>query len=127
MKNTNRLRLIASMILFTIFIGYGAALLAVAAPQALSEAVRKCDLKSTQKYIKEGVDLNALDGSGRPPLINAVDVDCQSIVKLLLDSGAKIDGVDNQGRTPLHYAAAKSNADLLQLLLSKDSNINSQD
>jgi len=127
MKNTNRLRLIASIVLITGFLGYCASLSAVAGSQALGEAVRRCDLKATQKYIEAGIDINSVDNSGRTPLINAVDVNCSSLIKLLIDKGAQINAVDTQGMTPLHYAATKGNTDLVLLLLAKGSNINDQD
>ncbi|MCE5187042.1 MAG: ankyrin repeat domain-containing protein [Planctomycetaceae bacterium] len=57
----------------------------------LIAACKSNDLPKVQQCIAEGVDVNAADEAGLPPIFHAVAAKNLSIVRLLLDSKAKLD------------------------------------
>lgn len=61
--------------------------------------------------------VNARDASGYSPLHVASALGYQSIVTLLLQSGANVYAQDFRGRTPLHYAACRNFENIARLLL----------
>ena len=63
----------------------------------------------------EGLDLDAWDAHGWPPLVDFVnDVAC---LEMLLERDAKIDLADDDGRTVLHHAVALNAAAAIESLL----------
>ena len=64
-------------------------------PEAI-EAIKLC--------LENGVDINAVDGSGRTALYGAALQGFDQVVQFLADHGAKLDTKDRQGRTPLDAA-----------------------
>lgn len=70
------------------------------------------------KLTGAGVDVNARDSTGQPPLVAAVSAGNTAAVQLLLTQGADASAMDAQGRTALHHLAVQTMA-RLEALRSK--------
>ena len=62
-------------------------------------------------------DLNQKSDGGITPLMAAVKVVNQYMLKMLIKKNADIAATDNDGRTALHWAAMVDNLDALKLLI----------
>ena len=62
-------------------------------------------------------DLNLKSDGGITPLMAAVKVVNQYMLKLLIKKSADIAATDNDGRTALHWAAMVDNLEALKLLI----------
>jgi hypothetical protein len=70
-----------------------------------------------RQVVKVGADVNLPDGSGRPPLLFAVQQGRADCVEVLLELGADVNGKDRLGNTALHVAARDASADMTLMLL----------
>lgn len=75
------------------------------ANQAGLQPLHVAGLRSIDALVRAGVDVDALDGSGRTPLHHAAAAGQADAVAELLRLGASVYKVDAKGRTPLHAAA----------------------
>ncbi|KAF3215618.1 hypothetical protein TWF191_009289 [Orbilia oligospora] len=75
----------------------------------------------------ERVEINAIDKSGRTPLVYAVWNRHIPVVELLLNAGARVDIEDDVGGTPLSYAICSGNEDLAKLLLKNGTKAESKE
>ena len=88
------------------------------------EAAKNGDLKAVQQYIKNGVDVNAIeteDGSeaptvGKTALMYASKKGQIEIVKLLVENGADINIKDEDGETALDLALGDDITEYLENL-----------
>ena len=74
-----------------------------------------------------GVDVNALDASGRTPLMLAADNESfvpDEVMELLLSKGAQIDLQDPQGNTALILSVKAGSLSGVEFLLSKSASVN---
>ncbi|KZL84696.1 ankyrin repeat protein [Colletotrichum incanum] len=69
--------------------------------------------------IEYGVDIDAVNSSGKRPLEIALERGDLGRVKTLLQKGASIDAADTYGRTPIEIAARKHDLASADLLLEK--------
>ncbi|CAN6278598.1 unnamed protein product [Urochloa humidicola] len=72
-------------------------------------------------YLVEGlrVDVDAVDGGDKTPLLHAMYGESVATFKYLLDHGANQDKVNNNGFAPLHSAAGLGCCEMVELLLAK--------
>ena len=70
-------------------------------------------------FLNNGVPVNAIDKSGRIPLIEAVFGGHIETTKELLMRGANVNAQDRDGWTALMEAASKGRAELVRILLAR--------
>lgn len=90
----------------------------------LTGALNRGDIDRVRQLIAAGVDINALDADGVPPLHRAIRRKHTEIVTLLLTTGANINRASVSGCTPLHEASIAGNDVLVRQLLSSGANVN---
>jgi len=69
-------------------------------------------------FLDHGVNVNAVDANGRPPLIEAVFGGHIDTVEVLLNRGADVNAQDSDGWTALMEAASKGRVDVVRTLLA---------
>lgn len=87
---------------------------------------------SCVRFLREvGADIDAIDASGRTPLICSVEcgdqMDGHACVQFLLSVGAGVHARDSFHRTALHHASRLGNVDVTRLLLSKGARLDDGD
>ena len=105
------------------------------ASQALSEAVRKGDMKGARAALAQGALLDGQESDVQcfphvlPPLCDAIFnvVPDLRAVRLLLDLGASPKANCRMGETPLHEAACSGDPELLALLLARGASLEAVD
>jgi len=92
-------------------------------PKAYSQALvissANAEAASVRYLLDHGADVNAVDPSGRTPLIFAAGSDRLpvDVVKLLLDRGAKLDARTEAGLTALDYAKLHGRTSIVDMLV----------
>jgi hypothetical protein len=108
----------------------GACSMSFARAVDLHAAVRSGNIEAVRSVIASGVDLNQPDTWGTP-LDLAVTKGADSIVQLLIDSGADVEGATLPavgGQRPLHLAATRaSGTRTARLLISRGAQLNAPD
>lgn len=92
--------------------------------ESLIEAARKADLDKIIRLVKQGVDVNGMDGGGRVPLESASSAGQFEAVQLLLEMGADVNRGDKKKNTALQVAARRGHLNIVKLLLSYRADIN---
>jgi ankyrin repeat protein len=82
----------------------------------LCEAIVDCDLEAVQDCLKEGIDPNRRDYTGRTPLHLAVMSSSPEVVQCLLDNGAYLVLRLADGRNAIHLAATRGDLQIITLL-----------
>ncbi|XP_071104209.1 uncharacterized protein [Haliotis cracherodii] len=95
--------------------------------KALFEAIGANSLKTVEKLLKSGTDVNGSDWSDKTPLLLAIEGQQTDIVTCLLEHGAKPDLADKDGRSAFHHAMMSGVRGILQILLTRTVNINLED
>ena len=85
------------------------------------------DLEKAEAFINEGIDINALDGSGYAPLHYAAQNNQKQSVELLIAKGADVNVKNWGGQTPLDIAIDQRYKDIAKLLISKGADVNATD
>jgi len=98
-----------------------------AAPETLLEAVKAAELKTVEKLISEGADIEATDGDGNTPLIIAAARGLEDIARVLLYAGVKIDSRNVYEEAPLHVAAFFGHTDVMRILIKRGAAVEVQD
>ena len=93
----------------------------------LHRAVRTGDANQVQALLREGKNVNELDGDGWTPLHHAAFIGHQAIAALLIRHGAKINARDQDEWTPLHTAAFNGHLPVTTLLLDHGADIGSEE
>lgn len=83
----------------------------------LFNACRHGSLKSINKLLDAGADVNATDGEGFNVLMTVCTGDRKYLVPLLVNRGVNIDAQDNSGRTALMHAANNWKENMVEELL----------
>ncbi|OHF01235.1 hypothetical protein CORC01_03550 [Colletotrichum orchidophilum] len=91
--------------------------------QYLSVAVKNNNTDLAQLFLDYGVNINAQDPSGEPPLYLAAGESPLSMVKFLIDRGGDVNVRTARGLTPLYGASLKSRPDVVEYLLSKGADV----
>lgn len=86
------------------------------------------DSAAVAKFIKQGVDVNAVDKNGNTALIMAARFGEIPIIKMLFNAGASIDEPRSpKGRTPLMVALAYANGiEVTKLFVERGANVNAR-
>lgn len=89
-------------------------------------AIRNGDIKSVERLLEDGVDVNSKPRRGfmrspwlcdYTPLQFACVEDQYEVAELLIAKGAYVNAVDSRGKTPLHLAAGVPAYSIVRLLL----------
>jgi len=92
-------------------------------PRTLQMAAFKGNKRAVNRFLSEGVSINA-HGEGRETALHfAVYGNRKAMVEYLLLKGADIEAQNASGRTPLHGAAWKGFTDIAKVLLANGANI----
>jgi len=89
-----------------------------AAAGRLYAAIRAGDLEAAKAAVAQGVDVNAPDGRGMPPIGLAALHGRAEIIRLLADHGADVNRNDRYGFTPLMDAAIRGQPGAVRALLA---------
>ncbi|XP_067686927.1 uncharacterized protein [Haliotis asinina] len=95
--------------------------------KALFEAIDSNCLKTVEKLLKRGTDVNGSNWTDKTPLLHAIEGQHTDIVSCLLEYGAKADVADTNGRTAFHHAVMSGVRGILQILLTRTLNFNHED
>ncbi len=89
------------------------------------KAVITGDIKSVQVLLKEGANVNFIEGRGDTALLIAVNFGYENMVKFLVANGANVNFVkDITGDTALHFAANKGYQKIVEFLVDNGANVN---
>ena len=93
----------------------------------LDNAITANDIDRVQYLSGHGAHINAADGAGNTPLIDASRFGFNAIATFLIDHKADTNAADLGGWTPLMYAAANDNAVLVDVLVKHGAKISAAD
>lgn len=79
--------------------------------------------KEVARFLKRGIEVDAVDDEGATPLGRAARFGHRDVVQLLLSEGADVHHRDDAGRTALHRAATRGHVDVLTLLIDSGAEI----
>jgi ankyrin repeat protein len=74
--------------------------------------------------VSQGANVNAKNGTGVTPLMEAVNIGDTGAAKFLLAHGAIVDLKDSKGTTALSIASGRLYGDIVELLLLNEANVN---
>jgi uncharacterized protein len=84
----------------------------------LAKAAAENNTEGVEARLRERVDPNLIDETGRSPLGYAAAFGNTEMAKALLEGGARVDYRDKLGDTALHRAAEAGQAQMVRLLLA---------
>jgi ankyrin repeat protein len=90
---------------------------------SLIEAAGAGDTAALQRFLKDGVKLDAPGANGDIPLVAASRNGHEDAVRLLLLAGANPNAASSNGLTPLYAAALEGHAAVVRLLLAGGANV----
>ena len=94
---------------------------------ALFLAVEHSDVQMVKALLSLRVDVNSEDSTGQTSLHRATRRECETTMRILLDSGAKIDAINDKWLTPWSANANSRNDKILGILLAAGANPNIRD
>ena len=83
----------------------------------LHSSIINRDVELAKVLIEHGANVNAVDESGRSPLILAIESSFEPSVMALVEAGADPNVQDSSGRTALHLASRRGRREIIELLL----------
>lgn len=90
----------------------------------LADAIIYNETQKVEQLLKQGADVNEIDGYGYTPLIEAAIADNLPMAQLMLQHRAKVNEPDLMGNTALHWSTENNNIKLSKLLLSLGADAN---
>lgn len=84
--------------------------------QVLFQAVDNGDIASIEILLKEGANLEMIDGAGLTPLWHAAQSGRREIFQLLIEKGAKTEAHNASGQTILAWAVDANREDIINML-----------
>ncbi|WP_420535772.1 ankyrin repeat domain-containing protein [Brachyspira intermedia] len=94
----------------------------------LMNAIRGRKIETMDYLIKNGIDVNKKDITGRTALIQySLAYQSQNIVKFLIENGADVNAQDNEGITTLMFAVKDYNIEIVNMCLSANANLHIKD
>ena len=92
---------------------------------SLTTAARNGDVAEVERLIKEGADVNAVDGTfDFTPLMHAAQHNRADIAKLLINAGAKVNQKNKNDVSALFVACSSNAPDVAKLLVAAGADIN---
>lgn len=85
------------------------------------------DIKSMNKHLSEGFDINKRSDNGRTPLHIAVGNSHYDACCWFIEHGADVNAKDENGLTPLHLAVYKKNIPIIKALILAGADIHTKD
>ena len=107
-------------------VGYPTLHAGIAASFPFHHAANHNDMTQVNRWITNGIDVNAKDNGGWTALHWAADTNAVDIVALLLGNGANINARNNNDFTALHTAAYFNAQETAALLLARGADINAK-
>jgi ankyrin repeat protein len=100
-----------------------------AAPLIPEEAIKKDDVQTVSKAIREGADVNASyeRGNALTPLVKAADSDSEAVAKLLIEKKVDVNRSDKGGSTALMHAARQNASKVAVLLIKQKADVEASD
>ena len=95
--------------------------------EELNNAIVADDIDRVRYLVAHGAHVDALDGEGYPPLVNASRFGFATVVAYLVEHKANPNQPDRSGWTPLMYAAWGDRPDLAKMLLTHGAKLDSAD
>ncbi len=96
-----------------------------ASDSPLADAVMRGDSAGLRMLLKQGVDVNEVQGDGMTALHWAASRGNIAATRMLVSAGARLDPVTRNGNyTPLHLAAQNGRAETVRALLAAGANVN---
>jgi quinoprotein dehydrogenase-associated probable ABC transporter substrate-binding protein len=86
--------------------------------EELNNAIVADDIDRVRYLVGHGAHLDAVDGEGYPPLVNAARFGFMEVATYLIEHKANPNQADRSGWTPLMYAAWGDRPDLAKMLLT---------
>ena len=93
----------------------------------LNNAIVADDIDRVRYLVGHGAHLDAVDGEGYPPLVNASRFGFMQVAAYLTEHKANPNQADRSGWTPLMYAAWGDRPDLAKMLLAHGAKLESAD
>lgn len=93
----------------------------------MNNAIVADDLGRVNYLAAHGAHIDALDGEGHPPLVNAARFGFTSLATFMVDHKANPNTADRTGWTPLMYAAWNDQPDLINMLLTHGAKLDASD
>jgi len=93
----------------------------------LNNAIVADDIDRVRYLVGHGAHLDAVDGEGHPPLVNASRFGFMQVAAYLTEHKANPNQADRSGWTPLMYAAWGDQPDLAKMLLAHGAKLESAD
>ena len=131
MRNPSAAHLVqrAGKRLTAVGMAFGAALMLSAGSPAsdspLADAVMRGDSAGLRVLLKQGADVNEVQGDGMTALHWAASRGNLAATRMLVSAGARLDPVTRNGNyTPLHLAAQNGRAEAVKALLAAGANVN---
>jgi ankyrin repeat protein len=131
MRNPSAAHLLlrAGQRLTAVGMAFGAALMLSAGSPAsdspLADAVMRGDSAGLRVLLKQGADVNEVQGDGMTALHWAASRGNLAATRMLVSAGARLDPVTRNGNyTPLHLAAQNGRAEAVRALLAAGANVN---
>jgi len=90
----------------------------------IHEAAEEGNIEVVKQHLAAGVDVNAKNKKGMPPLHLAIYKDNREIVELLIDKGADVNAKAVGGYTPLHVNTIQ--LEVAELLIDKGADVNAK-
>lgn len=88
-------------------------------------AVRRGDLDKVQRYVDQGIMVDARDGRGRTALLLATHENHIAIAELLIRSGSDVNARDDINDTPYLYAGAEGRLEILRMTVAAGADLTS--
>ena len=108
------------------FVGYSADKQSAEQSASLFEAAVKNNALDAQRFINEGIDVNAKGDYGKTALMYAAECNSVDVAKLLIKAKADVNAKDNDGKTALVYTAEYNSADVAELLIKAKVGVNAK-
>lgn len=95
--------------------------------EEILNAAKADDAKRITMLVRQGVDVNTRDSSGKTALIYAARSGKEKTVRTLIDLGSNVKIRDNNGKTALIHAAENGHDSTTKVLIRANSDLNTKD
>ena len=108
------------------FVGYSADKQSAEQSASLFEAAAKNNALDAQRFINEGIDVNAKGDYGKTALMYAAECNSVDVAKLLIKAKADVNAKDIEEKTALMYTVEYNSADVAELLIKAKVGVNAK-